>query len=159
MKFSISTLLVGAMALTSSVVHAWGGRGHLVVARIAYDILQKESPVTIESVEKLLKVGQVVDPGWTSKEGKHPFVECVTYADDIKRKGGAYQQGWHFIDTPYLDQGGKISDFNFTADAHNVTEAIGSIVSWFNKNAGYNTSYIYKNITAQGLAGYTEEDF
>lgn len=59
------------------------------------------------------------------------MVECATFADDIKNKGGRYQQGWHFIDIPYLDQGGKISDYDFTFDQHNVTEALGGIIKWF----------------------------
>ena len=56
MKFTIllKLLAVATVTLTSSVVHAWGGKGHLVVARIAHDILQEESPDTIEAVEALL---------------------------------------------------------------------------------------------------------
>jgi len=86
------------------------------------------------------------------------MVECTTFADDIKFKGGAYQSGWHFIDTPFLDEGGKISDYNFTMDAHNVTEAIGGLVSWFNKDEGYENSYEYEQITTHGLKSHTEAD-
>jgi len=63
-------------------------------------------------------------------EKDHPFVECATFADDFKYKGGYYQKGWHFIDQPYLDEGGKISDYDFTADTHNVTEAINGLIGW-----------------------------
>ena len=73
----------------------------------------------------------------TDKEGDHPFVECATFADEIKGKGGRYQSPWHFVDQPYLDQGGSIDDFNFTMAAHNITDAIDSIVDWFNKAPGY----------------------
>lgn len=130
------------MELTNSV-QAWGGKGHLIVARIANDILEVDSPDTIEAIESILSVLKKSNPTWTIKEGKHSMVECVTFGDDIKRKGGGYQSGWHFVDTPLLDQGGKISDFNFKPDAHNITEAIDGIVAWFNKDAGYQNSYIY----------------
>jgi hypothetical protein len=30
------------------------------------------------------------DPTWTVKEKDYPMVECVTFADDIKYKGGSY---------------------------------------------------------------------
>lgn len=47
----------------------------------------------------------------THLEGQYPFVECATFADEIKAKGGSWQSGWHFIDTPNLDEGGSISDY------------------------------------------------
>lgn len=72
------------------------------------------------------------------------MVECVTFADDIKSKGGSYQSGWHFIDTPFLDEGGDISDYDFTFDAHNVTEAITAIKDWVNKADGYKDSFEYQ---------------
>lgn len=86
------------------------------------------------------------------------MVECVTFADDIKYKGGGYQSGWHFIDTPYLDQGGSIDDYNFTPDAHNVTEAITSLNSWFNKEDGYENTYQYQQIMSHGLKTKTDMD-
>jgi hypothetical protein len=88
--------------------NAWWGNGHLLVARVAYELLDQQ---TIDQVEDILSVLKKSDPSWTHLEGDHPFVECVTFADDIKYKGGSYQSGWHFIDTPFLDEGGDISDF------------------------------------------------
>ena len=35
-------------------VHAWWDQGHLIVSRIAYDILKQDSPDTISKVEKVL---------------------------------------------------------------------------------------------------------
>jgi hypothetical protein len=121
-----------AIASLINVSNAWWGTGHLLVARVAHDILEAQSPSTLANVNSILAYLKKSDPSWTSKEGDHPMVECTTFADDIKFKGGAYQNNWHFIDTPFLDEGGSISDFNFTMDAHNVTEAMNSIVSWFN---------------------------
>jgi len=70
------------------------------------------------------------DAKLTKDEGKHVFVECATFADSFKYNGGFYQKGWHFIDTPYLDEGGKISDYDFTYDTHNITEAVNGLVGW-----------------------------
>lgn len=124
MKFTIA---VAALVGNAS---AWFGTGHLLTARIAQEVLSEEAPEVLTKVTDILSVLEKSDPTYTKNEGKHAFVECATYADDIKYRGGQYQAGWHFIDQPYLDQGGKISDFNFTFDAHNVTEAITAITVW-----------------------------
>jgi len=57
-----------------------------------------------------------------------------------------------------LDQGGKISDFNFTADSHNITEAISGIVSWVNKDDGYNSSYVHGQVIDHLYQGLGEAD-
>jgi len=38
------------------------------------------------------------------------MVECATFADEIKGKGAKWQSGWHFVDTPFVDQPGKTID-------------------------------------------------
>ena len=75
---------------TPTLVQAWSGAGHLLIARIAETILEKESPQTIKDVESILSILQKDFSNWTYKEKDHPFVECVTYADDIKYKGGSW---------------------------------------------------------------------
>ena len=142
----------------ASTAHAWKSVGHLLVARIAHDILENTSPDTITKVENVLKPFQDHFPSWTKAEGKHPMVECTTYADDIKYKGGGFQSPWHFDDAPYLDQGGSIHDFNFTVPDHNNTEAINGIVGMFNKVSGYKNNYIYQTILKNGPSGHTDND-
>ena len=155
MKYSTSAFVVAALVNQTG---AWWGNGHLLTSRVAFEILSADSPDTISQVEEILSVLKASDPSWTKLEDHHPMVECVTFADEIKSKGGSYQSGWHFIDTPYLDQGGKISDFNFTMDEHNITEAISAISDWVNKAEGYKDSFEYKKIQANGLKGHTEVD-
>jgi hypothetical protein len=155
MRFIASTLAITASCLTDTA-SAWYGAGHLLVSRVAYEILQKQSPQTITQVESILSVLKTEDPDWTKLEGKHPMVECVTFADDIKFKGGSYQSGWHFIDTPFLDQGGDISDYNFTLEVHNITEALSGLKSWFNKEDGYKNTEAYTQIMTHGLKGHSE---
>ena len=57
------------------------------MARVAQELLDQQ---TIDQVEEILSVLKSSDPGWTKSEGDHAFVECVTFADDIKRMGGSY---------------------------------------------------------------------
>ena len=58
-------------------------------------------------------------------EGSYPFVECATFADEIKGKNGTWQSNWHFVDTPYLDQGDDLSDYpGFIFDPNSVDKAI-----------------------------------
>lgn len=132
MKFAAIAALIGS-------TQAWWGPGHLLVARIAQDILEKESPETLSNVLTILHELKVQDPGYTKGEDKHPFVECATMADDIKHMGGAYQSNWHFVDTPYVDTPGKtIKDYpNFVPDVHDNTQAINGILAWMKKDAGY----------------------
>lgn len=54
-------------------------------------------------------------------EDKHMFVECATFADDIKDKGFSNLSPWHFTDQPFLDEG-----FNTTVfpENFNVTWSI-----------------------------------
>jgi len=149
-------LLAFTLASLASQAHAWFGKGHLLTARVAYDLLDEDSPDTIEKVEKILDVLKKTGPDWVGKEGDHPMVECATFADDIKGKGGRFQSSWHFVDLPYLDQGGTLKDFDFKFAAHNITEAIGGIVGWFNKVPGYNETYIYDEVLSHLITGQSE---
>jgi hypothetical protein len=63
----------------------------LLTARIAFDVLQVESPETIEEVNKILAPLRDSDPAWTTSESvERGFVECATWADEIKGKGGTW---------------------------------------------------------------------
>ena len=68
--------------------------------------MQSEAPEALKAANDMLSVYSKSNPSMTKLEGDYPFVECATFADEIKAKGGSFQSGWHFIDTPYLDQGG-----------------------------------------------------
>ena len=73
----------------------------------------------------MLSVLSAAKPSITSKEDSYPFVECATFADDIKSSGGGWQSEWHFIDMAYLDEGDDINDYdNYGQSDHNITLAI-----------------------------------
>ena len=69
-------------------VNAWNGEGHLLIAKMAYDILKKDNPIALNKAEALLS--KYSDDLTKEHEKDYPFVECVTLADDNKRRGG----GW-----------------------------------------------------------------
>jgi len=70
------------------VANAWNGEGHLLIARMAYDILKKDNPIALNKAEQLLS--KYSDYLTKEHEKDYPFVECVTLADDNKRTIG----GW-----------------------------------------------------------------
>lgn len=131
------------IALFLSLANAWWDHGHLLTALIAEKILLKEDSKTHDQALTILETLKIADPKWTTSEDKHPFVECATFADEIKKKGGQWQSGWHFIDEPFLDEGGKISDYDFQFDTHNVTEVINALNMWFNQSEGYTSTFEY----------------
>jgi hypothetical protein len=110
MKYSFAI-----MALTGEA-SAWWGRGHLMVNRIAYEALEQENPAVLKAANDILNTLHQTMPDMVTNESQWPFVECATWADDIKGKGGKFQSGWHFIDRPFLDEGGKLTDFSFVIE-------------------------------------------
>jgi len=74
----------------------------MVIARIAYDILSKEDPATLSKAKALLEMYQ--DQVIKEKESKNfAFVECATWPDEIKMRGGSYQSSWHYKNKPFVD--------------------------------------------------------
>jgi hypothetical protein len=79
----------------------------------------------------------------TTRENKHPFAETATFADDVKSTY-SFQSTWHFIDQPYLDKGGSLSDFTFKADVYEIVSALTNLTQWLsNSGTEYKTSYYY----------------
>jgi hypothetical protein len=133
MKFATTIML----SLGVEQAQAWWGTGHLLTARVAFDLLEKESPSALKAAEDVLSLYKK-----NTNEGQHAFVECSTYADDVKGKGGSYQAGWHFVDKPYLDEPGtKLSDFDFKFDKHDILETLTNIQMIITKESGYETTY------------------
>jgi len=59
-----------------------------IVARMAYDILEKENAGALKKAEDIL--ANMANQTITSSEKDHPFVEAAPFADMVKYKGG----GW-----------------------------------------------------------------
>ena len=76
-----------------SLVHSLNYETHFLIARMANDLLD---PKIVEKAEAML--AEFSDKTTVSNEKKHSLVECVVYADVIKRAGGGYQSKWHYDD-------------------------------------------------------------
>ena len=121
-----------AVATLVSYAHAFWGMGHLlskylfstesklnfihqsffilnnkilIVAREAESLLKKNNPDALNAALEVLKPLQTSKqyPDLIKSEGKHPFTECATFADEIKGEGMSWQSDWHFVDQPYFD--------------------------------------------------------
>ena len=88
-----------AVAVLLSTVSAWKYQAHRMgkvnekihsffSRQIAYDTLLKENPKALEGAEKILSA--MANQTVTSSERNYPFVECASFADEVKYKGG----GW-----------------------------------------------------------------
>jgi hypothetical protein len=89
MKTIILTL---ATVLLLTPINAFWQYGHLFVARVAYDKLSfsTEGKAALAKANQLLKVYADARPDMVNLEGAYPFVECATFADEIKAKGGSW---------------------------------------------------------------------
>ena len=60
------------------------------VANIAQNLLEENAPDSLAAANDLLTFLAVADPDMTTHENEHAFVECSTFADDLKYHG----EGW-----------------------------------------------------------------
>ena len=86
------TALKALFALSAFVVgttHAFWEYGHIFVARVAYDQLQfsREGRDALARANDLLKVYSSSNQSLIRSERNYPFVECSTFADQLKETG------------------------------------------------------------------------
>lgn len=160
----MNKLLLSALVIAIFIgkAAAFWQYGHLFVARVAYDKLSFSQPgkAALDKATQLLQVYSASNPSMTNLEGNYPFVECATFADEIKAKGGTWQSGWHFVDQPYLDQGGSINDYpGFKFDTDSIDKAIPDIINWLSGNSAsnYQSSFVYTTMQTQ-LPSLSEEE-
>ena len=111
---------------------------------MAYDLLSSQDPSALKSAESMLKTLTSAQPSLVGKESDYPFVECATMADDIRMKGGNWQEGWHFVDNPYVDDGKSIDSYpQFQMEPFNITSAIPGIYNWLKGTDGYKENDAY----------------
>lgn len=120
---------------------------YILVARRAQELLQSQDYPAYQAALAELAVLKASHPSLTTSENSHPITECATFADDVKGKGYSFQSGWHFIDQPYLDQGGSLDDFKFTVDTYDVLDALENLTAWLsNDGTDYQSGYYYKTV-------------
>lgn len=94
-------ILLPTISLLFSNSYQWWNTGHLVVARIAYDYIVERDQTVMDRAEGILSGISM----YTTLEKNHPFVEAATFPDYIKEYGWSDQSLWHYVDTPFFDQG------------------------------------------------------
>ena len=94
-------------------------------------------------------------PSITSEENQHPFTECADFADDIKGQGYSFQSGWHFINIPYLDEGGSLDDYDFTQPDYDVVGALTDLTGFLKGEVTQSESYYVNKIA--GYFSYEED--
>lgn len=65
----------------------------------------------------------------------------------MKYSFGQFQQKWHYIDNPWLDQGGDIDDYSgFKFYELNLTTAVPDIEMWLRGEKGYDETETYEKM-------------
>lgn len=135
-------MLLLTVALLSNTVYSWKYQGHILIARIAHDILQMENPQALQKAQEVLSI--LKDEPTTDSERDYRFVEAAPYADIIRMRGGSYQADWHFVNYAILDPGTSVNDFpKFKPGAKNIENALPALIDWLNGKDGYNNSFPY----------------
>lgn len=109
----LSILLL--VALISPTLCFWS-TGHMIIARIAYEEIQKRDPAYFNQITKEIELLKDF-----SKEDKHSFVESAVWADDNKAISWGAFSDWHFVDTPVISDN---FDPEIEFDMKNATWAI-----------------------------------
>merc|ERR1712127_126519 len=134
-----------AAAVAFGSANAFWGTSHLLVARRAQDLLQSQDNNAYKAVLAELQVFKDAYPDLTKDEKDHPMTECAVFADNIKGEGYSFQAGWHFIDQPYLGQGGSLDDFSFVMDTVDVVDALSALTEWLsNDGTAYKSTTYYQ---------------
>lgn len=140
--------LISGLALLLTAVNAWSINGHLFLTDIAQNRLIEKSPDSWDQANNVLQALRDYNASLTYHEEDHSFVECSTFADDIKYHGGAWQSDFHFearLWTPPGDDGTYTQELK----KHNMTYGMEALVQWLSSaddGEEYLDSYIYDYI-------------
>lgn len=75
----------------------------------------------------------------SEKERDYPFVECVTLADDNKRRGGGWQSNWHFQDNGFSGDG---QNYEFVVSSKNIVGALPDLFHWLRGDEVGGSTYV-----------------
>jgi len=116
-----------------------------MTAKKAHDILAQKNPAALKAAEDLLR--KFSDYSTKNHENDYPFVECVTWPDDIKRIGGGWQSGWHFDDQPIYGDSTPHDQLNVKAEPKNITTVLPQLYKWL-KGKPDKSSLAYTTVMA-----------
>jgi hypothetical protein len=108
---SLVLLTLAALPLPAS---AWNIPGHMLSAAIAYQVVQQESPESIEKVKAALEKHPWYANQWQARLQDIPvrdhglvlFMQATRWPDDIRMRDKQYHRGpWHYINFPFKPEG------------------------------------------------------
>src|SRR5215471_15958957 len=112
---SLFTLLVMlTLAVLSPPASAWNRPGHMLSGAIAYQVLQEESPQTIDKVKAALEKHPWYANRWQARLQDVPiadhglvlFMQAASWADDIRNNDKQHHRPlWHYINWPFKPEG------------------------------------------------------
>jgi hypothetical protein len=114
---SLTVVLTAVMALFSTAV-AWNIPGHTLSGIIAYQVLQRESPATIEKVKSLLEKHPWYANQWQVRlqdvqagdRGLVLFMQAARWPDELRTTDRQYHRGaWHYINWPFKPEGQPVN--------------------------------------------------
>ena len=83
------------------------------------------------------------NPSLTTDEDDHPFTECANFADNIKGMGYSFQTHWHYVDQPYLSDGGSLEDYPLFVELPvNVVDALTDLTAFLKGEDMSSSTYI-----------------
>jgi hypothetical protein len=141
-------IVATALAALATQSNAFWGTGHLLVSRRAQAILEDEAPEVLSQALDVLAPLKKYYSSLTTDEGDHPFTECATFADDIKGQGYSWQSSWHFINVPYLDEGGDIEDYDFDVEPYDIVQCLDDLVGFLKGTVTESDSYYVQKIAS-----------
>jgi hypothetical protein len=110
----VASLVLFTLAVLPVPAPAWNIPGHMLSGIIAYQVLQQDSPQTIEKVKALLENHPWYANQWQARlqdvsgadRDMVMFMQAARWADDIRTKDKAQNRpSWHYINLPFRPEG------------------------------------------------------
>jgi hypothetical protein len=110
---SLVFLAIAALPLPAS---AWNSSGHMLSGAIAYQVLQQESPQTIDKLKAVLEKHPWYANQWQARLQDVPiadrnmvlFMQAARWPDDIRMRDQQHHRGpWHYINWPFKPNGNQ----------------------------------------------------
>src|SRR5262245_14187418 len=110
----VAPLVLLTLAMSPLPASAWNIPGHMLSGAIAYQVLQRESPQTIDKVKAVLEKHPWYSNQWQARlqdvsVGDHSlvlFMQAARWADDIRSNDKQQHRAlWHYINWPFKPDG------------------------------------------------------
>src|SRR5262245_25455997 len=120
------------MSLAEPPALAWNIPGHMLSGAIAYQVLQQESPQTIDKVKAVLQKHPWYANQWRARLQDVPvtdhsvvlFMQATRWADDIRTNDKQQHRAlWHYINWPFKPDGQPPSVQTIEPEAVNILTA------------------------------------